>query len=270
VHASSPIDLFQAIWRNWGLIRASSKRDIQSRYKGTFLGLFWSLIQPILMLVIYTFVFSEVFKAKWGGGHESKSEFAVILFAGLLVFNFLSECLVRSPSLVIANSNYVKKVVYPLEILPISALVAALFHALIALLAWLGARWLFIGAPPTTIFFLPIVWLPMCLFALGLMWFFSSVGVYLRDVGQFVSLLVTLLMFASPIFFPISAIPTEYRYWIEANPLTPVIEMTRDVLHWGRLPDLMHVMYLYLSGAVVCWLGFWFFQKTRKGFADVL
>jgi lipopolysaccharide transport system permease protein len=266
----SPPALVGTLWRNRGLILAATQREIQGRYKATILGSFWALVQPILMLAVYTFVFSAVFKAKWGIVHESKSEFAIILFAGLIVFGFVAECLGRAPSLVVSNANYVKKVVFPLEILPVAALGAALFHAAVALVAWFVARWIFVAAPEVTSLFLPVILLPICLYLLGVMWFLASLGVYLRDISYVVSMVVTALMFVSPIFFPISAVPMEYRLLIQSNPLTPVIEMTRDVLHWGRIPHAGSLIATYLVSAIVCWSGFAFFQKTRKGFADVL
>jgi lipopolysaccharide transport system permease protein len=266
----SPFEMVLSLWRNRGLIAVSTKREIQGRYKATILGSFWAFVQPILMLTIYTFVFSVVFKSKWGIMNESKSEFALILFAGLIVFGLVAECVGRASSLVVSNSNYVKKVVFPLEVLPAVVLGAALFHALIALVAWFLARWVFVAAPEWTSVFLPIIWLPMCLYLLGVMWFLSSIGVYLRDIGYVVAMIVTALMFVSPIFYPVSAVPTEYRYIVYANPLTSAIEMTREVLHWGRPPLFRTLVASYFAASIVSWLGFVFFQKTRKGFADVL
>lgn len=268
--SSSPVEMFASLWRNRELIKASAKREVLGRYRGSFLGLLWSFFNPLFMLAVYTFVFSVIFQARWGGGSDSKTEFALVLFAGLLVFNLFAECINRAPGLILSNANYVKKVVFPLEILPFVGLLSALFHTLISLGVWLIAYTLFFGIPRLTVFYLPLVLLPLCLFLIGLSWALASLGVFLRDVSQFIGLLTTALMFLSPIFYPATALPEEYRYILYLNPLTTVVEQTRNVLFWGKTPDLL---LLAISCAVtlgIAWLGFAWFQKTRKGFADVL
>ncbi|KAF1046222.1 ABC transporter permease [Xylophilus sp.] len=265
-----PAAIAGSLWRNRALLRASIRREILGRYRGSVLGLLWSFFNPLLMLSVYTFVFSTVFKARWSAGSDSRTEFALVLFAGLIVFNVFSECVARAPTLVIGNANYVKKVVFPIEILPWVNMGAALFHMLISVVVWLLAYAVLIGPPHLTVFWFPLVLLPLVLFVMGVSWFLASLGVYLRDVGQFIGLLITVLTFLSPIFYPVSALPQEFRDVIYLSPLTPIIEQARDVLYWGRLPDAwLYVRTLALS--IVCALaGFFWFQRTRKGFADVL
>lgn len=189
------------------------------------------------MLAVYTFVFSVVFQARWGAGSESKTEFALLLFAGLMMFNLFAECINRAPSLILSNTNYVKKVVFPLEILPAVTLLSALFHGLISLGVWLLAYLVF-GLPHATALYLPLIVLPFVLFILGLSWALASLGVFLRDVSQFIGVVTMTLMFLSPIFYPATALPEDYRHLLYLNPLTPVIEQTRDVLFWGKLRTL--------------------------------
>lgn len=234
------------------------------------MGVVWSFINPLFMLIIYTFVFSMVFKARWSVTSDSKTEFALILFSGLIVFNFFSECIGKAPSLILSNINYVKKVVFPLEVLPIVTVGSALVHAAINLFVWLIAYVIFIGTPPATIFLLPVIILPLMLITLGLSWFLASLGVYVRDVSQFIGMIVTVLMFLSPIFYPISSIPVEYQIFLKFNPLTPVLEQVRGVLFWGLIPDLGEWLMYFFSSLLVAWIGFSWFQKTRRGFADVL
>ena len=268
--SASPIEMFANLWRHRDLIKASAKREVLGRYRGSFLGVLWSFFNPLFMLAVYTFVFSVVFQARWGGGSGSKTEFALVLFAGLLVFNLFAECINRAPGLILSNTNYVKKVVFPLEILPFVALLSALFHTLISLGVWLIAYTLFFGIPHLTVFYLPLVLLPFCLFLMGLSWALASLGVFLRDVSQFIGLLTTALMFLSPIFYPATALPEDYRRILYLNPLTTVVEQTRDVLFWGKTPDLFMLgIYCVVTLGIAC-LGFAWFQKTRKGFADVL
>lgn len=263
-----------SLWRNRSLITALTQREVIGRYRGSVMGILWSFFNPVFMLLIYTFVFSVVFKVRWtgseGGAGDSKAEFALVLFAGLIIFNLFAECFNRSPVLILSNANYVKKVVFPLEILPWVALGSALFHALISFGVWLIAYLVIFGVPHLTALLLPLVICPFLLFIMGLTWGLASLGVYLRDVSQFTTLATTVLMFMSPIFFPVSALPDKYRNLLLLNPLTPVIQQTRDVLIWGKMPDMTTMLVYLLVTALIAWLGFAWFQKTRKGFADVL
>lgn len=267
---ATPVVMVASLWRNRSLIHASAKREVLGRYRGSAFGLLWSFFNPLFMLTVYTFVFSVVFNARWGGGNESKTEFALVLFAGLIVFNLFADCINRAPGLILSNSNYVKKVVFPLEILPFVGLLSAAYHMLISLGVWLVAYFLLFGLPHPTIFLLPLIILPFALLIMGLSWALASLGVFLRDVSQFIGVAVTMLMFLSPIFYPASALPEAYRDLLYINPLTLVIELTRDVLYWGKPPDYAELAQYWLVTGAVAWLGFAWFQKTRKGFADVL
>jgi lipopolysaccharide transport system permease protein len=268
--SASPVEMFASVWRNRGLIKASAKREVLGRYRGSVMGILWSFFNPLFMLAVYTFVFSEVFKAKWNTGSDSKTEFALVLFAGLIVFNLFADCINRAPGLILSNVNYVKKVVFPLEILPWVALSSSLFHGTISLAVWLIAYAVFFGVPHATVLYLPIIVLPLVLFIMGLSWALASLGVYLRDVSQFIGILITVLMFLSPIFYPSAAVPEAYRHLLYLNPLTTVIEQTRAVLFWGKSPDFMILGICWGAAAMIAWLGFAWFQKTRKGFSDVL
>ncbi|QWA29944.1 ABC transporter permease [Pseudomonas sp. RC3H12] len=269
--SASPMAMLGDIWRNKGLVYALAKREVIGRYRGSYLGMLWSLFNPIFMLAVYTFVFSIVFKARWGtSGSGSQTEFALILFTGMIVFGFFSECISRAPSLVVSNANYVKKVVFPLEVLPVVTLAGAFFHLVISLVVWLVFYIVSFGLPHATSLLFPLVLLPLIFFVLGLAWFLASLGVFLRDVGQIVGILITALMFLSPIFYPIAAIPERYRYLINLNPLTHFIEQTRDVLVWGTVPEVGYWLVSLLASLAFAWLGFAWFQKTRKGFADVV
>ena len=268
--SSHPSEVFASLWRHRELIRASAKREVLGRYRGSVMGIFWSFLNPLLMLTVYTFVFSEIFKSRWNAASDSKTEFAMVLFAGLIAFNLFAECVNRAPGLILSNVNYVKKVVFPLEILPCVALVAALFHALISLGVWMLAYMVLFGLPQPTALYLPLVVVPFLLFIMGASWALASLGVFLRDISQFIGLLVMALMFLSPIFYPASALPEHYRFILYLNPLTPVIEEMRAVLYWGHAPDFAMLAVYWLATAVIAWLGFVWFQKTRKGFADVL
>lgn len=266
----SPLGMLHSLWVHRRLIGRMSQREVIGRYRGSVLGLLWSFLTPLFMLAVYTFVFSVVFKARWGTGEESRTQFAVVLFAGLIIHSLFAEVINRSPQLILGNVNYVKKVVFPLEILPVIQLAAATFHALVSVVVLLAAQWVFTGSVPATAWLLPAVLLPLLAWVLGLAWALASLGVFARDVGQTVGLVTSVMLFMSPVFFPIETLPAELQPWMRLNPLTFIIEQAREVLIWGRAPDWTGLALYGLGAAAVAWLGFAWFQKTRKGFADVL
>lgn len=273
-HASQPTSLAalgKSLLRNRQLIVQMTKREVVGRYKGSTMGLAWSLFNPVFMLAVYTFVFSVIFKSRWSGaGDESKTQFAVLLFVGMIVLSLFSDVLNRAPGLILGNVNYVKKVVFPLEILPIVTIGAALFHSLISLGVLLAALALFNGYLHWTIVFTPLVILPLVILSTGFAWMLASLGVFLRDVSQTIGILTTVLMFLSPVFYPVTAVPERFRPFIMANPLTFIIEQAREVLIWGHLPNWLGLGAYTLLATAIAWIGYAWFQKTRKGFADVL
>lgn len=256
------------------LIFQMTKREVIGRYRGSVLGLLWSFLNPLLMLSVYTFVFSVVFKSRWGisppGTEESKTMFAIMLFTGLIVHAIFAEVINRSPSVVLSNVNYVKKVVFPLEILPIITLGAALFHSLISFIVLLLAYAIFQGVPHLTVLLMPVVILPLVILTVGLAWILASLGVYLQDVGQTTGIITTIMLFLSPVFFPVHSLPEQYQSIIMLNPLTFIIEEMREILVWGRLPDFEGLAVYLGCSLIVAILGYSWFQKTRAGFADVL
>ena len=267
----NPLHLLRNLWHNRDLLGQFTRREIEGRYKGSFLGLFWSFVTPLVMLLIYTFVFGVVFKSKWPSAKTgSLSEFAVTLFCGLIVFNIFSESVGRAAALVTSVPNYVKKVVFPLEILPISGLGAALFHGGVSLCILLVANLLVSGALQWTLLVLPLVLLPLLFLTLGLTWFLASLGVFVRDIGYTVTLVVQMLFFLTPIFYAIENIPEPYRAIIGLNPLTPIVEDFRRVVLWGSLPAWGGLALLIVGSGAVMILGYAWFMKTKKAFADVL
>ncbi len=270
IASASPMGAVRSLWTNRQLIARMGQREIIGRYKGSAMGLAWSFITPLFMLAIYTFVFSVVFQARWGTSEESKTQFAVVLFAGLIVHTLFSDVINRAPQLVLGNVNYVKKVVFPLEILPVVQLLSATFHALVSVAVLIAAQLVFQGSLPITALLLPVVLLPFLLLTLGLAWCLASLGVFVRDVGQTISLITSVMLFMSPVFFPVQSLPPALQPWMHLNPLTFVIEQVREVVVWGRLPDWQGLAVYSLASIATAWLGFAWFQKTRKGFADVL
>ena len=270
-HPTSLVALGKSLWHHRQLIVQMTTREVVGRYKGSVMGLAWSFFNPVFMLTVYTFVFSVIFKSRWGvGGEESKTQFAVVLFVGMIVHSLFAEVLNRAPSVILGNVNYVKKVVFPIEILPVIAMGAALFHSLISLGVLLAAFVLFNGYLQWTAIFTPLVIMPMLILTLGLAWMLASLGVFLRDVGQTIGIITTVMMFLAPIFYPVAAVPEQFRGFIMVNPLTFIIEQLREVLIWGHLPNWLGLGAYTLAATAIAWTGYAWFQKTRKGFADVL
>ncbi|WP_230986630.1 ABC transporter permease [Cohnella fermenti] len=258
------------LWANRQLIYSFTKRDIQQRYKSSFLGLMWSFVTPLFMLAIYTFFFSVVFHSRWGAEDGNKFQFAIFLFCGLTVFQLFSDVVNRSPAIIVANTNYVKKVVFPIEILPITLVGSALFNMAINVVLILVSVLFGYGSIPWTLVFLPIILLPLLLISLGLSWFLASLGVYVRDVMQFVGLAMQALMFLSPVFYPVSVIPVKLHIIYKLNPLTSIIENMRSILIVGEQPDWGMVGISTGIGIAISVLGYVWFRKLRGGFADVL
>lgn len=268
---TAPSAIARNLWEHRSLIGRLTRRELAARYRGSMLGVVWAVLTPVLMLVVYTFVFQTVFKARWSAGADSgNGEFALLLFAGLILFNIFAECVARAPGLMMENISYIKKVVFPLEILPVVVLLSALCNAGIALVV-LGVFYgPVFGAPPWTALLLPLPILPLVLLTLGLSWFLASAGMFLRDIRQFIGVAVTMLMFLSPTFYPASALPEEMQWLMLFNPLTLVLEQARDLLFWGKLPDWEMWLLSLGYGVAAAWLGYAWFVKTRKGFADVV
>jgi homopolymeric O-antigen transport system permease protein len=254
------------------LIVQLTRRSVIGRYRGSALGILWSLLTPLFMLAVYTFVFGAVFQARWAGQAEdaSMAEFAVALFAGLIVFQFFAEVITGAPGIVLANQTYVKKVVFPLEILVPVSVGSALFHLCVSLAVLFAFVLPVHGSIPLTALWLPVILAPYCLVILGLGWFLASLGTYVRDIGQVLGTIVTALMFLSPIFFPLSALPGWIRPYVYLNPIALPVEQLRNAVIFGVAPDAISLTIYAIVAVVVAVLGYTFFQKTRKGFADVL
>jgi len=270
-HSMSLYELFASAWRNQELISQLTKREIIGRYRGSVMGLAWSFLNPILMLLVYTVFFAVVFKARWSDStNESHVGFAIILFVGLIVHGLFSECVNRAPWLIVQNVNYVKKVVFPLEILPVVTSISALVHAGISLIVLLSAQMLFNHSIPWTSIFFPLIIAPFVFVVVGVAWFLAAIGVFVRDITHVTGILTSVMLFMSPVFYSVSSLPERLQPWLMLNPLTFVIEQSRNVLIYSKPPDWQGLVVYSTLSVAIAWVGFWWFQKTRKGFADVL
>lgn len=266
-----PTTLLRTLWTHRGLIRHLTWRNVLVRYRGSVLGVLWSFLLPLMMLAVYTFVFGVVLKSRWPNPKAaSMGGFTLTLYCGLVVYALFSETLNAAPQLIVGNPNYVKKVVFPLEILPLCSLGASMFQALIGIIALLLCEVAFTGTLSPTLYWFPVVLLPLLMFTLGLAWLLASLGVYLRDTGQVIGVVLQVVMFLSPIFYSIEQLPAGFQTAMRANPLTVIVENARNTLLWGRPPEWKWLAITVVASVVVMQLGYVWFMKTRRGFADVL
>ena len=272
-HAAYPTSIKaigKSIFQNSYIIRQLLKRQIAIRYHDSILGIFWSLIRPILMLCVYTFAFSFIFKARWGGAAETRTQFAVILFVGLIIHGFFSDICGRSPTLIPNNVNYVKKMIFPLEILSIASVGGSLFQVCVNIAVLIPAIFLITGTLHWTILFIPLVLLPFVILMLGFSWILVSAGVFLRDVSHAIQVTTPIFLFISPVFYSLKSIPEKYRAFMFLNPLTFIIEQSRAVLILGHPPSWTGLFIYSIIACIFTSLSFAWFQKVRKGFADVI
>ncbi|MBY5869521.1 ABC transporter permease [Rhizobium leguminosarum] len=258
------------IWACRQLLMQLWKRDFAARYKTGVLGIAWAVINPLLMLALYSFVFVSVFKMRWGSGPDVQGNFVILLFTGLMVHGFFAEFLSRAPLLISSNPSYVKKVVFPLELLPLMPLLGAIINLGIGVFLVSCLLFYVQGSVPLTIFLLPLILAPYIVLVVGMSYFLSATGVFVRDMTHVVGLVTTISMFASPVLFPLENVPENYRIFLYLNPLTTVVVQLREVTVLGIIPDLrVWAAYFFISMIVFC-LGLSWFQATREGFADVL
>jgi len=264
------LDFPRTFWRNRFLFVQLCRRDIAERYRGSAAGLAWSLLTPLAMLAIYTFVFSVIFNARWGDRSASRIDFALLLFAGLLAFGIFTDCMNRAPTLISAKPNFVKKVVFPLELVPVVALVNALFHFAAGFAILLVFCLLAYGSLPWTVMLVPVVLLPVMLLSLAACWLLSSIGVFVQDLRHAIPLVTTALLFLTPVFYPVAQVPESVRFLLQLNPLAVPVEQMRRVTIFGEVPEWTDFATSLLTNGVIAALCFVWFQRARRHFADVL
>lgn len=261
-HANAKLD-------RTALLIELTKREFFGRYRGSLGGMFWAFVQPLFLLGVYTLAFGVVFKMRWGFS-GSTSEYALMLFAGLIVFDAFAESMSKAPSLVAANPNYVKKIVFPLDLLAWVMSIVALFHAAIGVGVWLLGYALLFGWPQPTAWLFPLVLLCCLPMLLGIGWLLSALGVMIKDVGQITAMLSHALLFLTPIFFSADAVPAGYRRLMLLNPLTFLVEQLRRILFSGQLPDWAGLLEYFAIAATFAALCLLAFRRLRPSFADVI
>lgn len=251
-----------------------TKRDIAGKFKDTALGFLWIPITPVFSLLIYYYIFGVIFQARWQMTNTDvnfvNATVAPVLFIGLICFNFFSECFSRAPSLMRENTNYIKKIVFPIGIFPLVVFLGALFNMIINFFILIFFYLIIIGIPPVTTLLVPIILIPLFLMMLGVIYGVSGLGVYLPDLKHVVPPITMAFMFLTPIFYPLSLVPENMRFFVKLNPMTTVLEQARELLFIGQVPSLGDFWISCTIGTVCFVVGYVFFRKTQKGFADVL
>jgi homopolymeric O-antigen transport system permease protein len=265
-----PIAFVRNLWRGRALIRQFTRREIEGRYKSSLLGLAWSFINPLILLVVYTFVFGVVFKQRWAGASEGLNQFGLVLFAGMITFGVFSECVGRAPTLVVSTPNFVKRVVFPLELLAVSVLGSALFHAAVSLVMLAVVHLVIGGSASWSWFLVPIALAPVACLSLGLIWGLSSLGVFIRDLQYAVTLILQVLFFMTPIFYPIEAVPPVLRAPLQLNPLTAIVTTVRGTIFPDVATAWPALGVTFVISIVAMLLGYAWFMRTRRSFGDVL
>ncbi|MEN1929603.1 ABC transporter permease [Luteimonas sp. MJ250] len=261
---------FSALGAYRDLTRELVLRDILGRYRGATFGLLWSLLGPLMMLMIYTVAFGEILGSRWQQASGGDAPFGVVLFLGIMVHGFFAECLGRSPRLMVDNANYVKRIVFPLHILPWTVMLSAAFHLVANVLVFAVLATILAGTFSPWIFLVPVVVLPLALLGVAMGWLLSSLGVYLRDLSQAMPVVVTALLFLSSAIVPVDALSEKYQLVFQLNPLTFFIDQVREVALWGRLPDWSGLAWRGVASVVVLYLCYAWFRVSSRGFADVV
>ena len=261
---------FRAFGRDRSLTAQLARRDIVGRYRGANFGLFWSLIGPLLMLAIYALAFGHILGSRWVRPEGEAADFAIVLFMGIIVHGFFAECVSRAPGLMQANANYVKKVIFPLPALPWAVVWSALFHMGMNMLVFVALAALAYGTFSWYVVLFPLVVAPLVMLTIAVTWVVASLGVYLRDIGQAVPVVVTGMFFLSSAIIPVTSVPERFRVVFHLNPLTFFIDQARNVALWQVMPDWQGLAAYAAGGLVAMYLGWGWFKLTSRGFADVL
>ena len=266
---TAKMSLSRRVWARRDVFWELTKRDIAGRYSGSFLGLLWSFFNPLLMLAVYTLAFRYLLGMRWPN-LASGADFSLMIFCGMIVHSLLAECITRAPGVIVSQSNLVKRVVFPLSILPCVMVVSSLFNALLSVIVLLIFVLVSQHKLHETVLYLPLLYAPYVLLLCGVSWLMASLGVFIRDVSQVSGVISSMLMFLSPVFYPASNLKQPFRQWIDFNPLTLMIEQTRQLVLFGQSPDWYALGLYTLAAVAVLLFGYVWFQRTRDGFADVL
>lgn len=264
--------IWQPLWDLPGrseLILSLARRDLAARYKGSVLGILWAILTPAVTIAIFTFIFAGIFGARFAA-QGTPWNYALYLFCGLLPWTMFQETVQQSSTAIVTHANLVKRVVFPLETLPVAQALSSLANQLFGTFVLLIAALILNRHLPVTVLWLPVLLIPQLVAALGAAWLVASLGVFLRDIAQGITLLLTAWMFLTPIIYPESIVPQKFRPLLEANPFTPLVRSYRRIILEGAPPDWYGLAYFAVFALLLFLFGYWWFAKSRRNFADVV
>ncbi len=256
--------------QNHVLVSGLARRQISAKYRGSMFGMFWAVLTPLIMLGVYTFVFTVIFDRGWKDQLEGKTNYALFLYMGLVCHQFLSECINRGPNLIHENKTYVKRIIFPLDALPWVFTATACFGLVVNYSILLILSLIIYGLPPITVLLMPLVFIPLIFFGLGIIYLFAAIGVYVRDLRQVSMLLVSLFLFGTPIFYPLQAVPESMRWIFTLNPLATIVTQGREMTFFGNLPQFDLIALVWLQTLVFVVVSSFIFSRLRQSFADVV
>jgi lipopolysaccharide transport system permease protein len=264
------------VWRplrelpgRYELVRSLARKELQAKYRGSALGFAWAMLTPAVMIAIYTFIFAGLFGARFGA-QGTKWDYALYLFCGLLPWTAFQESMQSASNVIINHANLVKRVVFPLEALPLAQVLAAHATQLFGMIVLLAAVLIVRRELHATLLWLPVLFVPQVFFVLGAAWFVASLGVFLRDTAQVVALALVAWFFLTPIIYPEQVIPARYQRLASLNPFAPLVRSYRRVIIEGSPPGWNGMLYFAAVALVVFLFGYWWFARSRKNFADVI
>ena len=263
------IRFIDRIKKNRDLAYHMTKREILLKYKGSKLGIMWSIINPIIMMSVYTLIFSQIFQTRWAGASQiNTTDFAINLYTGLIVFNIYADTITRAPSLITSNPNFVKKIIFPLEVLSVATVGSAVATGITSILVLLGVILITTKQLAVTIILLPILWAPLILNCLSLAWILSTLGVFIKDLTQVTNSIVSVTMFLSPIFYPSEALPDKLRWLSQLNPLAYYIEKSRNIIIEGKNINPVQIAVFFVTSLIIAEITFRFTKKLERGIGD--
>jgi len=267
----NPMKIVMSFLQHRTLLYQFTVRNIKARHKGSYLGVFWMVLNPLLMMALYSFVFGVIFNGRYGMmANETAVDYALGIFLSLTIFQLIAEVMGVSTTIILGHTNIVKKVVFPLEILPVASVGASIYHFMISICLVFAGILIFGQGISSLSLYLPVLILPVILFTLGIGWFFSSVGVYVRDLGQLMQFLSLALLYSSAVFYSLDMVPDQIYAILKYNPMVHIVEQARKIVLWDQPLQLRPVLYIYISSTCIFFFGYYVFMRLKKGFADVL
>lgn len=262
---------FVQMWYHQDLIQAILRREIADRFKGSAAGWIWAVVAPLLAITVYTFAFTSSLKLPMADNAAGpKVGYALFIFSGIIVFNFWSEMAFRAPMLLHEYTHFIKQTIFPSDMLAVISTLRATLYTLISIGVMLAFQLLVVGSLPWTVLLMPLTFIPFMAFLIGMSWFLCALGAFTRDAGYLMINIVPLFMFATPIFYPHDALPAPGNFLIYINALTAYVEVMRDIVLLGKLPNPLVYLWTLFTSVFTFYFGYWFFDRYRNVIVDVI